>query len=106
MKKLQTKEKSKEEILIDIALKNKRIHFLNEAKITGLYTKKLEELYDCYLDEIKQNESMHNEAEINTNFSNELKKLFDYIDWYDEVSNSEEELKIKSTENLLRFREW
>lgn len=105
MKKLETKEKSKEEILIDIALKNKRIHFLNEAKITGIYTKKLEELYNCYLDEIKQNESMHNEAEINTNFSNELKKLFDYIDWYDELADSEEELKLKSTENLLRFRE-
>lgn len=104
MKKLQTKEKSKEEILMDIALKNKRIHFLNEAKITGLYTKKLEELYDCYLDEIKQNESMHNESEINTNFSNELKKLFDYIDWYDQIADNEEELKIKSTENLLRFR--
>ena len=105
MKKLQTKEKSKEEILIDIALKNKRIHFLNEAKITGIYTKKIEELYDCYLDEIKQNESMQNEAEINTNFSNELKKLFDYIDWYDEMADKEEELKIKSTENLLRFRD-
>jgi|GEM_PF-1799425 putative membrane protein len=105
MKKLETKEKSKEEILIEIALKNKRIHFLNEAKITGIYTKKLEELYNCYLDEIKQNESMHNEAEINTNFSNELKKLFDYIDWYDELADSEEELKLKSTENLLRFRE-
>lgn len=105
MKKLQTKQKSKEEILIDIALKNKRIHFLNEAKITGLYTKKLEELYDCYLDEIKQNESMQNEAEINTNFSDELKKLFGYIDWYDELADSEEELKLKSTENLLRFRE-
>lgn len=103
MKKLKTKQESKEEILIDIALKNKRIHFLNEAKITGLYTKKLEELYDCYLDEIKQNESMQNEAEINTNFSNELKKLFDYIDWYDELTDSEEELKLKSTENLLRF---
>ena len=103
MKKLQTKEKSKEEILMDIALKNKRIHFLNEAKITGLYTKKLKELYDCYLDEIKQNESMHNESEINTNFSNELKKLFDYIDWYDQIADNEEELKIKSTENLLRF---
>lgn len=105
MKKLKTKQKSKEEILIDIALKNKRIHFLNEAKITGLYTKKLEELYDCYLDEIKQNESMQNEAEINTNFSNELKKLFAYIDWYDELTDSEEELKLKSTENLLRFRD-
>lgn len=105
MKKLETKQKSKEEILIDIALKNKRIHFLNEAKITGLYTKKLEELYDCYLDEINQNESMQNEAEINTNFSNELKKLFGYIDWYDELADSEEELKLKSTENLLRFRE-
>lgn len=105
MKKLEIKQKSKEEILIDIALKNKRIHFLNEAKITGIYTKKLEELYNCYLDEIKQNESMHNEAEINTNFSNELKKLFDYIDWYDELADSEEELKLKSTENLLRFRE-
>lgn len=99
------KQKSKEEILIDIALKNKRIHFLNEAKITGLYTKKLEELYDYYLDEIKQNESMQNEAEINTNFSDELKKLFAYIDWYDEIANSEEELVIKSTENLLRFRD-
>lgn len=106
MKKLQTKEKSKEEILMDIALKNKRIHFLNEAKITGIYTKKLEELYDCYLDEIKQNESMHNESEINTNFSNELKKLFDYIDWYDEMTDNEEEIKLKSTENLLRFRDW
>ena len=105
MKKLKTKQKSKEEILIDIALKNKRIHFLNEAKITGLYTKKLEELYDCYLDEIKQNKSMQNEAEINTNFSNELKKLFAYIDWYDELTDSEEELKLKSTENLLRFRD-
>ena len=105
MKKLKTKQKSKEEILIDIALKNKRIHFLNEAKITGLYTKKLEELYDCYLDEIKQNESMQNEAEINTNFSNELKKLFAYIDWCDELTDSEEELKLKSTENLLRFRD-
>ena len=104
MKKLETKQKTKEEILIDIALKNKRIHFLNEAKITGIYTKKLEELYDCYLDEIKQNESMHNESEINTNFSNELKKLFDYIDWYDQIADNEEELKIKSTENLLRFR--
>lgn len=49
---------------------------------------------------------MHNESEINTNFSDELKKLFAYIDWYDEVSNSEEELAIKSTENLLRFRDW
>lgn len=29
MKKLETKQKTKEEILIDIALKNKRIHFLN-----------------------------------------------------------------------------
>ena len=105
MKKLETKQKSKEEILIDIALKNKRIHFLNEAKITGLYTKKLEELYDYYLDEIKQNESMQNEAEINTNFSDELKKLFAYIDWYDEIANNEEELVIKSTENLLRFRD-
>lgn len=104
MKKLK-KQKSKEEILIDIALKNKRIHFLNEAKITGLYTKKLEELYDYYLDEIKQNESMQNEAEINTNFSDELKKLFAYIDWYDEIANNEEELVIKSTENLLRFRD-
>lgn len=103
MKKLETKQKSKEEILIDIALKNKRIHFLNEAKITGIYTKKLEELYDCYLDEIKNSESMQNEAEINTNFSDELKKLFAYIDWYDDVSNSEKELKLKSTENLLRF---
>ncbi len=105
MKKLETKQKSKEEILIDIALKNKRIHFLNETKITGIYTKKLEELYDCYLDEIKQNESMQNEAEININFSDELKKLFAYIDWYDELADSEEELKLKSTENLLRFRE-
>lgn len=105
MKKLETKQKSKEEILIDIALKNKRIHFLNETKITGIYTKKLEELYDCYLDEIKQNESMQDEAEINTNFSNELKKLFAYIDWYDELTDSEEELKLKSTENLLRFRD-
>lgn len=105
MKKLETKQKSKEEILIDIALKNKRIHFLNKAKITGIYTKKLEELYDCYLDEIKQSESMQNEAEINTNFSDELKKLFSYIDWYDECTNSEEELVIKSTENLLRFRD-
>lgn len=105
MKKLETKQKTKEEILIDIALKNKRIHFLNEAKITGVYTKKLEELYDCYLDEIKQSESMQNEAEINTNFSDELKKLFSYIDWYDECANSEEELVIKSTENLLRFRD-
>lgn len=105
MKELETKQKSKEEILIDIALKNKRIHFLNEAKITGIYTKKLEELYDYYLDEIKQSESMQNEAEINTNFSNELKKLFSYIDWYDECANSEEELVIKSTENLLRFRD-
>lgn len=49
MKKLKTKQKSKEEILIDIALKNKRIHFLNETKITGIYTKKLEKLYDYYL---------------------------------------------------------
>ena len=105
MKKLETKQKSKEEILMDIALKNKRIHFLNEAKITGIYTKKLEELYDCYLDEIKQNESMQNEAEININFSDELKKLFAYIDWYDELADSEEELKLKSTENLLRFRD-
>ena len=105
MEKLETKQKWKEEILIDIALKNKRIHFLNEAKITGIYTKKLEELYDCYLDEIKQSESMQNEAEINTNFSDELKKLFSYIDWYDECANSEEELVIKSTENLLRFRD-
>ncbi|WP_336007126.1 hypothetical protein [Fusobacterium polymorphum] len=105
MKKLKTKQKSKEEILIDIALKNKRIHFLNETKITGIYTKKLEELYDCYLDEIKQNESMQNEAEININFSDELKKLFAYIDWYDELADSEEELKLKSTENLLRFRD-
>ena len=105
MEKLETKQKSKEEILIEIALKNKRIHFLNEAKITGIYTKKLEELYDCYLDEIKQSESMQNEAEINTNFSDELKKLFSYIDWYDECANSEEELVIKSTENLLRFRD-
>ena len=105
MKKLKTKQKSKEEILIDIALKNKRIHFLNETKITGIYTKKLEELYNCYLDEIKQNESMQNEAEINTNFSDELKKLFAYIDWYDELADSEEELKLKSTENLLRFRD-
>lgn len=105
MKKLETKQKSKEEILIDIALKNKKIHFLNEAKITGIYTKKLEELYDCYLDEIKQSESMQNEAEINTNLSDELKKLFSYIDWYDECANSEEELVIKSTENLLRFRD-
>ena len=105
MEKLETKQKSKEEILIDIALKNKRIHFLNEARITGIYTKKLEELYDCYLDEIKQSESMQNEAEINTNFSDELKKLFSYIDWYDECANSEEELVIKSTENLLRFRD-
>ena len=105
MEKLETKQKSKEEILIDIALKNKRIHFLNEAKITGIYTKKLEELDDCYLDEIKQSESMQNEAEINTNFSDELKKLFSYIDWYDECANSEEELVIKSTENLLRFRD-
>ncbi len=105
MKKLETKQKSKEEILIDIALKNKRIHFLNEAKITGIYTKKLEELYNCYLDEIKQNESMQNEAEININFSDELKKLFAYIDWYDELADSEEELKLKSTENLLRFRD-
>ncbi|WP_339061602.1 hypothetical protein [Fusobacterium polymorphum] len=104
MKKIK-KEKSKEEILINIALKNKRIHFLNEARITGLYTKKLEELYDYYLDEIEQNESMQNEAEINTNFSDELKKLFAYIDWYDDVANSEEELAIKSTENLLRFRD-
>ena len=104
MKKLE-KQKSKEEILIDISLKNKRIHFLNEAKITGIYTKKLEELYDCYLDEIKQNESMQNEAEININFSDELKKLFAYIDWYDELADSEEELKLKSTENLLRFRD-
>lgn len=106
MKKLETKQKSKEEILMDIALKNKRIHFLNEAKITGIYTKKLEELYDCYLDEIKQNEDIKNEAEINTNFSDELKKLFSYIDWYDECANSEEELVIKSTENLLKFRDW
>lgn len=106
MKKLETKEKSKEEILMDIALKNKRIHFLNEAKITGIYTKKLEELYDCYLNEIKQSESMQNEAEINTNFSDELKKLFAYIDWYDDMANSEKELAIKSTENLLRFRDW
>ena len=105
MKKLETKQKSKEEILIDIALKNKRIHFLNEAKITGIYTKKLEELYDFYLDEIKQNESMQNEAEININFSDELKKLFSYIDWYDEMVDNEKELKIKSTENLLRFRD-
>ena len=105
MKKLETKQKTKEEIFIDIALKNKRIHFLNEAKITGIYTKKLEELYDCYLDEIKQNEDIQNEAEINTNFSDELKKLFSYIDWYDECANSEEELVIKSTENLLRFRD-
>lgn len=104
MKKLE-KQKSKEEILIDIALKNKKIHFLNEAKITGLYTEKLEELYDCYLDEIKQNESMQNQAEINTNFLDELNKLFSYIDWYDECANSEEELKLKSTENLLRFRD-
>jgi len=104
MKKLE-KQKSKEEILIDIALKNKRIHFLNEAKITGLYTKKLEELYDCYLDDIKQNESMQDETEINTNLSDELKKLFAYIDWYDEIANSEEELMIKSTENLLRFKD-
>ena len=104
MKKIK-KQKSKEETLIDIALKNKRIHFLNEAKITGIYTKKLEELYDCYLDEIKQSESMQNEAEININFSNELKKLFSYIDWYDECANSEKELVIKSTENLLRFRD-
>lgn len=106
MKKLETKQKSKEEILMDIALKNKRIYFLNEAKITGIYTKKLEELYDCYLDEIKQNEDIKNEAEINTNFSDELKKLFSYIDWYDECANSEEELVIKSTENLLKFRDW
>lgn len=106
MKKLETEEKSKEEILMDIALKNKRIHFLNEAKITGIYTKKLEELYDYYLDEIKQNEDIKNEAEINTNFSDELKKLFSYIDWYDECANSEEELVIKSTENLLKFRDW
>lgn len=106
MKKLETKEKSKEEILMDIALKNKRIHFLNEAKITGIYTKKLEELYDYYLDEIKQNEDIKNEAEINTNFSDELKKLFSYTDWYDECANSEEELVIKSTENLLKFRDW
>ena len=105
MKKLETKQKSKEEILIDIALKNKRIHFLNEAKITGIYTKKLEKLYNYYLDEIKQNESMQNETEINTNFSDELKKLFAYIDWYDELADSEEELLIKSTENLLRFRD-
>ncbi|EFE86117.1 hypothetical protein [Fusobacterium periodonticum] len=105
MKKLETKQKTKEEILIDIALKNKRIHFLNEAKITGIYTKKLEELYDCYLDEIKQSESMQDEIEINTNFSDELKKLFAYIDWYDDGANSEEELAIKSTENLLRFRD-
>ena len=105
MKKLETKQKTKEEILIDIAIKNKRIHFLNEAKITGIYTKKLEELYDCYLNEIKQNEDIENEAEINTNFSDELKKLFTYIDWYDDVANSEEELMIKSTENLLRFRD-
>ena len=104
MKKIK-KEKSKEEILIDIALKNKRIHFLNEAKITGLYTRKLEELYDYYLDEIKQNESMQNEAEINTNFSDELKKLFAYIDWYNEIANSVEELVLKSTENLLRFKD-
>ena len=104
MKKIK-KEKSKEEILINIALKNKRIHFLNEARITGLYTKKLEELYNYYLDEIEQNESMQNEAEINTNFSDELKKLFDYINWYNENANSEEELAIKSTENLLRFRD-
>ena len=104
MKKIK-KQKSKEETLMEIALKNKRIHFLNEAKITGLYTKKLEELYDYYLDEIKQNESVQNEAEINTNFSNELKKLFAYIDWYDEIANNEEELVIKSTENLLRFRD-
>jgi len=48
---------------------------------------------------------MQNEAEINTNFSDELKKLFSYIDWYDECANSEEELVIKSTENLLRFRD-
>ncbi len=105
MKKLETKQKTKEEILIDIAIKNKRIHFLNEAKITGIYTKKLEELYDCYLNEIKQNEDIENEAEINTNFSDELKKLFAYIDWYDELADSEEELKLKSTENLLRFRD-
>lgn len=105
MKKLETKQKTKEEILIDIALKNKRIHFLNEAKITGIYTKKLEELYDCYLDKIKNSESMQNEAEINTNFSDELRKLFAYIDLYDDGANSEEELAIKSTENLLRFRD-
>lgn len=104
MKKIK-KEKSKEEILINIALKNKRIHFLNEAKITGLYTRKLEELYDYYLDEIEQNESMQNEAEINTNFSDELKKLFDYINWYNENANSAEELALKSTENLLRFKD-
>ena len=104
MKKLK-KQKSKEEILIDIALKNKRIHFLNEAKITGLYTKKLEELYDYYLDEIKKSESMQDQSEINTNFADELKKLFAYIDWYDEIANNEEELVIKSTENLLRFRD-
>ena len=103
MKKIE--KKSKEEILMDIALKNKRIHFLNEARITGLYTEKLEELYNYYLDEIKQNESVQNEAEINTNFLDELKKLFDYIDWYDEIANNEEELAIKSTENLLRFRD-
>ena len=48
---------------------------------------------------------MQDEAEINTNFSNELKKLFAYIDWYDELTDSEEELKLKSTENLLRFRD-
>ncbi|PHI06603.1 hypothetical protein [Fusobacterium polymorphum] len=104
MKKLE-KQKSKEEILIDTALKNKRIHFLNEAKITGLYTRKLEELYDYYLDEIKKSESMQDQSEINTNFADELKKLFAYIDWYDDVANSEEELAIKSTENLLRFRD-
>ena len=46
------------------------------------------------------------EAEINTNFSDELKKLFSYIDWYDECANSENELIIKSTENLLKFRDW
>ena len=104
MKKLE-KQKSKEEILIDTALKNKRIHFLNEAKITGLYTRKLEELYDYYLDEIKKSESMQDQSEINTNFADELKKLFAYINWYNENANSAEELALKSTENLLRFKD-
>ena len=48
---------------------------------------------------------MQDETEINTNLSDELKKLFAYIDWYDEIANSEEELMIKSTENLLRFKD-